>query len=175
MHNRVPKRLEICTQIVIFLLQTQYLAVFIWRSKQIHTKKFWPTSHKKGSKELPPSSIWIGLQSLFSSQKCLAKRTVKPLKSMMEIMNYSTSMKKLNQCLMCFAVRLLNKPEWKSLKKQSLISWNHNKKSMKKLLTQSSWLLRDSRQLSKGAKKKLSAERFKTKLEKKRRRLPIKR
>lgn len=175
MLDRAPKRLGICTQIVTSLLQTQCQAVFTWRSKLTHTRKFWLTSHKRGSKESPLSSILIDLQSLFSSQKCQAKRTVKPLKYMTEITNCSTSTKRLSQCLMCFAVRPLSKPGWRSLKKQSLISWNHSKKSTKKLLTQSLWLLRDSRLLSKGAKKKSSAERSKTRLEKRRRRLPIKR
>ena len=89
---------ETYTQIVKFQLLNQSQVECIWTSKQSHTRKFLQISQQKESKELQLNSTWIDLQYHFSSQRCHQRKTVKPHKFMRVIMNFSISMKKLNQC-----------------------------------------------------------------------------
>ena len=69
---------------------------------------------------------------------------------------------------MFFAQKLYSKREWSCLKKLNLKLLKASKKSMKKLSMQKSLSPKGTKQLNKDVKRKQIAEKFKTKLEKKR-------
>lgn len=127
------KEQETFTQIVISQLLSQCQVAFIWTFKLTHTRRSLLISLQKENKELPQSSIWTGLQYLYSLQKCPLRIAVKQLKFLKEIMSYLTLTKKLSQCSMFFVVKPLSKQEWRCLRKQSSRSCKANRKSTKKL------------------------------------------
>jgi len=92
------RKLDIYTLIVKSQLLNQFQVECIWMYKPSHIRKFLLINQLKESKELQLNSIWIDLQYHFSSQRCHQKKIVKLPKFMKEIMNFSISMKKLNQC-----------------------------------------------------------------------------